>query len=71
VYLNPPFATPLLMSVMSANFLLNLAWIFLWDRYYMIMHRFKDNSSFTFFTLKLNSKYQTEIYRDYLRPPTL
>jgi len=32
VYLNPPFATPLLMSVMSANFLLNLAWIFLWDR---------------------------------------
>lgn len=37
VYLNPPFATPALMSVMSINFLLNLAWIFLWDREYQVV----------------------------------
>lgn len=32
VYQNPEFASPLLMVVISANFLLNLTWIFLWDR---------------------------------------
>lgn len=37
LYLSPGFATPGLMSVMSANFLLNLAWIFLWDREYQVV----------------------------------
>ena len=32
VYQNPEFASPLLMGVMSVNFVFNLTWIFLWDR---------------------------------------
>ncbi|XP_023326464.1 uncharacterized protein LOC111699920 isoform X2 [Eurytemora carolleeae] len=36
LYLNPLFASPLLMVTMSVNFILNLAWIFIFDREYLI-----------------------------------
>jgi len=31
-YLSPPIATPLVMGAFSVNMVLNLAWIFVWDR---------------------------------------
>jgi len=32
IYLNPAIASPMVTATLSINFLLNLAWIFIWDR---------------------------------------
>jgi hypothetical protein len=37
LYLSPVFASPLLSAAMSVNFILNLAWIFIWDREFIIV----------------------------------
>jgi len=35
LYLNPPFVTPLVSAITIINFILNLTWIFVWDREYL------------------------------------
>jgi len=37
VYLNPPFATPLVSGITIINFILNLTWIFVWDREHLVV----------------------------------
>ena len=39
VYLSPAIATPAVMATFSINMVLNLAWIFLWDRYGLELSR--------------------------------
>jgi len=36
LYLSPPFATPLLSGITILNFILNLTWIFVWDREFLV-----------------------------------
>jgi len=37
IYQNPEFASPLLMLVMTVNFILNFTWLFVWDREFLVL----------------------------------